>query len=109
MERSKKTPLVMAAACLLTLSTASFAEYAVAPDVVVRYSAQAAATPEGAAALLARLETAAAQVCAPARLVKRCQKHVTALAVSRLDQPQLNAAHAMKNQQQPVALAANAR
>jgi UrcA family protein len=71
------------------------------PDITVRYGDLALDTRQGATTLLKRIEGAAGRVCArldrgslvSRKVVKACNREVTAHAVNQVNRPMLLAAH----------------
>lgn len=75
------------------------------PTVVVKFSGQSLATPDGVSHLYRRIMSAAKQVCPDASLMdldavrrtEQCRNEAVARAIRQIDNPQLAALHASRS------------
>jgi UrcA family protein len=92
---------IMCTALAVGLAGPANATDLVGPDITVRYGDLALDTQQGASTLLKRIEGAAGRVCARLdrgnlvshRVVKTCNREVTAAAVNKVNHPMLLAVH----------------
>jgi len=92
---------IMCAALAVGLAGPVNATDLVGPDITVRYGDLALDTQQGASTLLKRIEGAAGRVCARLdrgslvshKVVKTCNREVTAAAVNKVNHPMLLAVH----------------